>query len=130
MFDRLSDVMRARSAALLLTIDNRLDRILYGWLLLAGLASAARIAFTPLHMPMAGVSTLGSYALLVLAPFISTLLALRWFAGGHRQPQPATRLARVGRWKRVSRREAEQHPLYGTSGIMVYTLSLHDALPI
>ena len=122
MFERLSDTMRARSAALLLTIDNRLDRILYWWLLLAGLASAARIAFTPHHMPVAGISTFGSYALLVLAPFISTLLALRWFADGHRQPQPTTRLARVGRWSAVSRAEAERHPLYGTSGIMVSLL--------
>jgi len=41
MFDRVSQHLKSRSAALLLTIDNRLDRILQGWLLLAGLLSAA-----------------------------------------------------------------------------------------
>jgi len=119
MFERMTERMRARSAALLLTIDNRLDAILKYWLLLAGLASAARIASAPHTIVVAGFSTFASYMLLVIAPFASTLLALRWFSDGHLQPQPATRLARAGRWTEIGRREAEGHPLYGTSGIMV-----------
>src|SRR6185503_4904396 len=119
MFDRLSENMTKRSAALLLTIDNRLDVILKYWLLIAGLSSTARIAAAPHYFPIAGLSTFGSYMLLVVAPFASTLLALRWFSDGHLQPQPLTRLARVGRWVSVSRAAAERHPLYGTGGIMV-----------
>lgn len=119
MFEQISETMRARSAALLFTIDSQLDAILKYWLLLAGLASAARIVGTPHTFPLAGFSTLTSYLLLVVAPFASTLLALRWFSDGHLQPQPTMRLARIGRWVRVSRDEAERHPLYGTSGIMV-----------
>jgi hypothetical protein len=119
MFDQLSQRMRARSAALLLTIDTRLDRILKFWLVIAGLASAARIALAPHTVPVASFSTFASYSLLVVAPFASTLLALRWFRDGHLQPQPTTRLARAGRWIPVSRAEAKAHPLYGTSGIMV-----------
>jgi hypothetical protein len=49
-------------------------------------------------------------------------LALRWFSDGDRMPQPTTRLAIVGKWRRVSRDEATRHPLYGTSGIMVSLL--------
>jgi hypothetical protein len=119
MFDQLSQRMRNRSAALLLTIDTRLDRILKSWLLIAGFASAVRISSAPHTVPVAGFSTFASYLLLVVAPFASTLLALRWFRDGHLQPQPTTRLARVGRWARVSPGEAKAHPLYGTSGIMV-----------
>jgi len=119
MFDRLSHNMKARSAAVLLTLDSRLDRILQGWLLVAGLASAARIAFSPSPAGSPAFSTFTSYMLLVVAPFASTLVALRWFRDGDRQPQPATRLAQVGRWQAVSRTEAERHALYGTSGIMV-----------
>jgi hypothetical protein len=119
MFDQLSQRMRARSAALLLTIDTRLDRILKFWLVIAGLASAARIALAPHTVPVASFSTFASYSLLVVAPFASTLLALRWFRDGHLKPQPTTRLARAGRWIPVSRAEAKAHPLYGTSGIMV-----------
>ena len=120
MFDRLNERMKARSAALLLSIDDGLDRILQCWLLLAGLASAARIALTaPPAGP--GLSTFTSYMLVVVAPFASTLLALRWFRGDD-QPQPATRLARFGRWRSVGSGEARAHPHYGASGMMVSLL--------
>lgn len=122
MIDRVSSHLSNRSAALLLTLDNRLDRILQGWLVLAGGASIARIALTPHSFPVSSLSTFLSYMLLVTAPFISTLLALRWFADGHLQPQPATRLARFGRWRPLDRAEAESHPFYGTSGFMVSLL--------
>ena len=118
MIDQISTRMRARSAALILSLDDRLDVILKYWLVIAGLASAARIIAGSGSMPLASYSTFASYMLLVVAPFASTLLALRWFADGHLQPQPVTRLARVGRWRNVSRSEAERHPLHGTSGIM------------
>ena len=122
MFGRLTDQMRSRSAAVLLTVDNRLDRILQGWLVVAGLLAAARIAFTPERVPVAGFSTCASYLLLVLAPFVSTLLALQWFRDGDLQDQPRTRLAIVGRWRDVSRAEAMRHPLYGSGGLMVSLL--------
>src|ERR1044072_5459501 len=122
MFDRIRENLTVRSAALLLSIDNGLDRILMWWLLVAGLASTARIVLTPHPLPVSAVSTLTSYMLLVVAPFASTLLALRWFADGHRQAQPVFRLAQVCRWRAVDRGEAERHPLYGTSGIMVSLL--------
>jgi hypothetical protein len=122
MFDRLSQKMTARSGTLLLALDNRLDRILKYWLLCAGLICAARIAFTPSPVPGAALSTFVSYMLLVVAPFGSTMLALYWFRDGHLQPQPEIRLARVGRWKSVSRFEAQRDPLYGPSGILVSLL--------
>ena len=120
MFDRFSDRMNSKAAAVLVTLDTRLDRILIWWLMLAGMAATTRILFSP--VPVASLSTFLCYMLLVAAPVASTLLALRWFAAGHRQPQPVTRLARVGRWKNVSRPEAARHALYGTSGIMVSLL--------
>jgi hypothetical protein len=112
--------LHARSAALLLSLENRLDRILQGWLLVAGLASAARIATAPVARGDDNVFPLvAPYLLLVLAPVASTLLALHWFERGDSHAQPVTRLARVGRWRPVSALEAKRHPLYGTSGIMV-----------
>ena len=122
MFDEISQKMRARSASLLITLDNKLDRILFWWLIIAGTASIARIALTPHKLPMAPVSTFASYMLLVVAPFASTLLALRWFSDGDLHPQPSIRLARVGRWIPISRQQAQAHPLYGTTGIMVSLL--------
>lgn len=122
MFDQLSHQMKARSAALLLTIDHRLDRILRAWLLVAGLLSAARIALSPHPTGVPAFATFASYMLLVVAPFASTLLALRWFRDGHRLAQPAMRLAQFGQWRIVDRTEAERQALYGTGGIMVSLL--------
>jgi len=122
MFDRVSKQMRARSAAVLTTIDTRLDEILKYWLLLAGLLSTARISFSPHPSSGTGFSTFLSYTLLVVAPFASTLLALRWMPDGTRQAQPSTRLARFGKWRTVDHREAQRHPLYGATGIMVSLL--------
>jgi hypothetical protein len=122
MFERLSHKMHARSAALLVSLDNRLDRILQLWLLTAGLIATARLSFTPHTVPIASLSTFASYMLLIVAPFASTLLALRWFADADRQPQPTTRLAIIGRWRKVDRAQARRHDLYGTSGIMVSLL--------
>jgi len=60
MFEQLSNRLSARSAALLFKIDNRLDRILVWWLVLAGLAAATRIALSPPQVVSAGVSTWSS----------------------------------------------------------------------
>lgn len=119
----VSQKLHARSAALLLSLENRLEHILIGWLLFAGLCSAARIAVSPL--PRGALPVLGGvapYLLVVTAPFISTMLALRWFGDGDKLAQPSTRLAVVGSWRTVSKAEARRHPLYGTTGIMVSML--------
>jgi hypothetical protein len=122
-FDRVSQVLHARSAALLLSLESRLDRILQGWLLVAGLASAARIASTPPWAAAHGVlAVVMPYLILILAPFASLVLALRWFRDGDLQPQPNKRLAIVGRWRTVAPGQARRDPLYGTTGIMVSLL--------
>jgi hypothetical protein len=121
MIDAWKQRMHARSGALLLSIESRLDRIMQAWLLLAGLASAARIAVSPSH-GVADIGTIAPYILLVLAPFASMALALRWFADGERQPQPGFRLARVGHWRAVTRQNAVRHRLYGAGGLMVSLL--------
>lgn len=123
MLSTIGDRLHARSAALLLSLENRLDRILQCWLLVVGLASAIRIATTPPWAAANGVLPIVlPYLLLILVPFTSVALALRWFRDGELQPQPATRLAIVGRWRSVPAAEARRHSLYGTSGIMVSLL--------
>ena len=117
----VSQRLSAKSATLLVSLETRLDRIMQVWLLVAGLACAARIAFSPMNGPI-GLDSLLPYFLLILAPFASMVLALRWFADGDRQAQPEIRLARVGRWKTVTRPEARLHSLYGAGGIMVSLL--------
>jgi hypothetical protein len=122
MFEQMTERFRARSAALSIKINDRLDLILKCWLLGAGIASVARIGSVHYTVPVAGFSTFASYMLLIVAPFASTLLALHWFRNGDTQRQPVTRLARVGSWRSMSEGEAKRHSLYGTSGIMVSLL--------
>ena len=122
MLDRFSRKMSSSSTAVLRTLETRLDRILICWLLLAALAAMCRIIFSPLSAPIASLSTFVSYLLLVVAPFLTTLLALRWFKEGDRLPRPTTRPALAGRWRQVSPLSAQHHPLYGASGIMVSLL--------
>jgi hypothetical protein len=118
---RINDRLRAKAAAVRVQLENRLDRIMQAWLLLAGLACAIRITFSPRNAPL-GLEGVLPYLLLILAPFASIVLALRWFADGDSQPQPRFRLAWLGRWRSVSRPEAAAHPLYGAGGIMVSLL--------
>ena len=121
MLEAVRHRLHAKSAALLLSIENGLPRIMTGWFIGAIAASALRIAFSPL--PVAPeMATMLPYLLLVTAPLVSMGLALKWFADGERLAQPSTRLAVLGRWRKVERAEAQAHPLYGTSGIMVSLL--------
>lgn len=122
MFASYNEKLRNRSTALLASMEGQLDRIMQAWLLLAGLACAMRISFGTVVADAPGLETVAPYLLLVLAPFASMFLALRWFAEGGRMPQPETRLARLGRWRSVSAEAAKRHPLYGTTGIMVSLL--------
>ena len=117
---KISARLHARSSALLLGLENKHAQLLVGWLLLTALASIVRIVASPLATIDA--TALLPYLLLIFAPAVSFVLALRWFADGHLLPQPQRRLALAGRWRAVSPAEAERHPLHGTSGIMVSLL--------
>ena len=121
MIVQFQDRFRARATGLLVALEGRLDRLMQGWLLVAGLACALRIAFNPIRGSV-DVGTLAPYALLILVPFASMILAMRWFSEGDRIAQPTTRLAVIGRWRSIDLAQAREHPLYGASGIMVSLL--------
>ena len=121
MIDVLKQRLKAKSSALLLTMESRLDRIIFFWLGFAALASIVRIAVSPIRA-MPDFATFAPYLLLTFAPAVSMVLALRWFSDGEAMPQPATRLARIGSWQNLGAGKARRHALYGTSGIMVSLL--------
>src|SRR5918993_547717 len=110
--------LQTKSAALLLSIEGGLPRIMTVWFGLAILACAVRIVASPLKAAP-DLSTFMPYVLLVGAPLVSIALALHWFREGERLPQPVYRLAVLGRWRKVGADEARGHALYGSSGLMV-----------
>jgi hypothetical protein len=114
--------LHARSVAVLSSLETRLDRMMRLWMVVALLACSARAAAAPLGVAHTGPQSIISYLLVILAPVVSTLLALRWFADPDLISQPSSRLAFAGRWRPVSKEQAQAHPLYGTTGIMVSLL--------
>ncbi len=119
MIESLKYRLHAKSAALLVTMESRLGQIVLFWLAIAGTASLLRIAVSHVQPGFPDFATVAPYFLLVFTPVASMSLALRWFAHGDRQPQPATRLARLGSWRNLDESQAKRHELYGTTGIMV-----------
>ena len=114
--------LHGKSEATLLSVVGGLPKIMTWWLVLALLACFARVRTSPLGEQAPDITTILPYMLLTCAPLVSMALALTWFENSDRQPQPETRLARVGSWRTVGAAEARRHPLYGTSGIMVSLL--------
>ncbi|WP_118857747.1 DUF2569 family protein [Sphingomonas mesophila] len=112
----------SRAIALRRSIEQNLDWLLRAWLVAAALACGLRIALSPAAQVNAGVAVIAPYAMLVAAPALSLLLALRWFQAGDRLAQPSVRIARIGNWRTLSAAEARRHPLYGADGLMVSLL--------
>lgn len=117
---RITDRLQAKAAVLRLRLEMHLDRILLAWLFSAGVACTIRIVVSN-NAPV-GLETILPYLLLILGPFVSIVLALRWFADGDCQAQPHFRLSRPGKWRSLSQAEAASHPLYGAGGVMVSLL--------
>jgi hypothetical protein len=121
MLETLNRALHSKSAAMLVSLESNLGRMMRTWLLLAGIAAALRIAVSPIP---SGIEpgTFAPYFLLILAPVASMVLALRWFTRGERLPQATVRLARIGAWRLVGLGQAARHPLYGAGGLMVSLL--------
>lgn len=122
MLTQISRRLHARSAMVLNSLEQRLHAIFAGWTMFVLLACATRLAIGPVPLAEAISTSLPTYALLIMAPLASALLALRWWKDGEELPGPTHRLARIGRWREVSLAQARRHPLFGTSGIMVSLL--------
>jgi hypothetical protein len=122
MIAGLRQKLHGRSETMLLSVESGLPKIMTWWLALALLGCFVRLRTSPLQGVGPHLSTILPYLLLTCAPLVSMGLALRWFEQGDGQPQPAFRLARVGRWRTLTPADARGHSLYGTTGIMVSLL--------
>ena len=68
MFEQVQEHLRARSAVLLCSLEAGLPRLMLGWFLLALLASAAKVASTPLAGDSLSAPALFPFWLLLVAP--------------------------------------------------------------
>ena len=115
----VSNRLRSRSTALLVSLESGMSRIMLGWLLVALGACAVRIAVSPWRGDGPSLITILPYVLVIGAPIATMALALRWFSGGDSVAQPTVRLARIGKWRTVSATAARRNPFYGTAGLML-----------
>jgi hypothetical protein len=116
--------LHQRSVAMVDKLERSHRQLLLFWTIAASLACGFRLSISPfLSLPLpAQITSVLPYVLVVGAPIASVLLAWHWFRDADRMPQPAMRLARIGRWRPVSRAEARTLPHYGVSGIMASLL--------
>ena len=123
--DHFATKLHKRSVDLVDWLDTRHRNLLLYWTVLASLACGTRLSMASfLELPPgAQVQTALPYFLIVAAPVISLLLAFHWFRNGPSQSQPETRMARFGRWKSISREDAQRLSLYGVTGIMASLLA-------
>ena len=102
-------------------LENRLDRIIIAWLFLAGLACAARVAFTPVMEPL-GLGLSCPICCLFSLPLYPSALRCAGSPTATSGSAAEFACARLGKWRTVDRSEARRHSLYGAGGIMVSLL--------
>lgn len=124
MIDRISQSLLRKSVRLTAVLQANLDSIAAAWILLISLACALRLAFaaTPIQSTLDLLGSAMPYAVVVLAPVATLAFALRMFPPGRVYAQPAIRLARYGRWRRVNCVDARALPQFGAVGLMASLL--------
>ena len=121
---RLLEGLNARSITFTRQLENGLPRLMFWWIIFASMACGMRAAFaaTPVEGAASHVTQLMPYILVVAAPAVSMMLALRWFPRDADFAQPETRLALWGRWRGIAPAEARAMPHYGAAGLMASLL--------
>lgn len=125
MVQAVRDHLYRKSVALVLSMQVNLQRILTIWVLIAAFACGVRLAFpaTPYAVaPWMSETGLLPYLLVVGAPVGTLLLGLKLFPAGRVHAQPAFRLAKVGRWRRIDCLKAREMSQFGLYGVMASLL--------
>lgn len=124
MIDRISQRLYGKSVRLVAALQVNLHSIAAIWILLISFACGLRLAFAATHVDP-GLGMLNNalpYVAVVGAPVATLFFALRLFPAGQLYAQPAIRLSRYGRWRRVNCLEARSLPAFGATGLMASLL--------
>jgi hypothetical protein len=116
----LGNDLYRKSISAIAALENGMGRVIFGWVVVAGLLGILRILFavSPIDGPVAFLQTLLPYALVVAAPVGAYMIGNALFPRGALYAQPQIRLARYGRWTDVDCLSAREHPLFGPTGMM------------
>lgn len=124
MIDRLSRSLHGKSVRLVAALQANLRSIAAVWILLISFACGLRLAFAVTHVDpgLGAISNALPYVAVTMAPVATLFFALRIFPAGQLYAQPAIRLARYGRWRRVNCLDARALPAFGANGLMASLL--------
>lgn len=131
MVQVVKDHLYRKSVALVLSMQVNLQRILAIWVLAGAFACGVRLAFpvTPYDgSPWTSGTGILPYLLVIGAPVGSLLLGLKLFPAGRLHAQPAFRLAKIGRWRKIDclrAREMSQFGLYGVMASLLMGIALN-----
>lgn len=124
MIERVTRNLYKRSVRLVAGLQANLRSIALFWFLIISFACGLRLAFSATHVDP-GLGFVGNalpYAAVVAAPVATLFLALRLFPPGRLYAQPAIRLSRYGRWRKLNCLEARALPAFGATGLMASLL--------
>lgn len=113
-----------KSISAVALLENRLPRIMLGWVAFVAIAGVLRTIFavSPIDSGLSFVQTITPYILLGGAPIAAYWLADQVFPRGALLQQPEIRLARYGKWRPVDVLAARAHPMFGPTGMMASLL--------
>lgn len=124
MIERISRTLHGKSIRLVGALQANLRSIAAIWILLISFACGLRIAFAVTHVDpgIEFISNALPYVAVTTAPVATLFFALRLFPPGQLYAQPAIRLSRYGRWRKVNCLEARALPAFGATGLMASLL--------
>ena len=117
-FRTYSGKLALRSIAITRWIEAHLFHLALGWVIVMALLSGAKLA--KVAWIGASFDWLALAAIPYLAIIAAPLLGFRIARDAFQSVEgnPGLRLALFGRWRSVRKREAQSHPLYGTTGFL------------
>lgn len=124
MIQRVSQALHRKSIRIVAGLDVNLRSIALWWIVLISFACGVRLAFAATHIDP-GLDALTNalpYTAVVIAPVATLFFALRLFPHGAVYAQPAIRLARYGKWRRLDCLQARTLPSFGATGLMASLL--------
>lgn len=98
--------------------------IMMVWCLMMALMAVLKLltAATPVHTFSQALQIAVPYTMVTLAPIAGYLIAKHSFPEGGSTPQPVTRLAAYGKWRKLDIADALGNPDYGPTGFMASLL--------
>lgn len=124
MIDRVGTSLQHRSVSLVRRLDIDLRKIVFIWVGFASFFCGLRAAFPASQTDTSGIAMISfaPYIIVIGAPVAALLFTASLFRPDAIHPQPAIRLARYGRWRKLDCVSVRSLPFYGASGVMASLL--------